>query len=134
VGAWGEGIFNNDGAADWAALFDDTDIADRLGFITRTLDRGTGSGYLDIDDGEAVLAAAAVVASLVPEGPALDPDYGPQTLGDTAGFDVTDELRALAVRALQGVAGPNSEWMELWGDSDADSIALVNELITALTD
>jgi hypothetical protein len=134
MGAWGNGIFDNDGAADWAALFDDTEMADRLGFITRTLERGTASGYLDIDDGEAVLAAAAVVASLMPDGPALDPNYGPQNLGDTAGFDVTDELRALTVRALRGVTGANSEWMELWGDSDADPIALANELITVLTE
>ncbi|MET0701799.1 MAG: DUF4259 domain-containing protein [Mycobacterium sp.] len=134
MGAWGEGIFDNDWAADWAATFDDTDVADRLGFITRTLERGTASGYIDIDVGEAVLAAAAVVASQVPDGPALDPSYGPQTLGDTVGFEVTDELRALTVQALRGVTGANSEWLELWADSDADPLALANELITVLTD
>jgi hypothetical protein len=134
VGAWGEGIFDNDGAADWAATFDDTDTADRLRLIQHTLERGIASGYLDIDDGEAVLAAAAVVASLAPDGPVLDANYGPQTLGDTAGFDVTDELRALTVRALRGVTGASSEWMELWGESDAEPIALANELITVLTD
>jgi hypothetical protein len=134
MGAWGDGIFDNDGAADWAALFDDTEVADRLGLITRTLGRGTASGYLDIDDGEAVLAAAAVVASLVPDGPVLDTEYGPQTLGDAVGFDVTDELRALTVRALRGVTGANSEWMELWGDSDGDPTPLAQELITLLAD
>jgi hypothetical protein len=134
MGAWGEGIFDNDGAADWATIFDDTEMADRLGFITTTLERGTASGYLDIDDGEAVLAAATVVASLVPDGPVLDANYGPQTLGHTVGFDVTDELRAMTVRALRGVTGANSEWMELWGDSDADPVALAYELIAVLTD
>ena len=134
MGAWGDGIFDNDGAADWAATFDDTDIADRLGLIQHTLQRGTSSGYLDIDDCEAVLAAAAVVASLLPGGPALDPSYGPQTLDDTAGFDVTDELRALTVTALRGVTGANSEWMELWGDSDANPLALANELITVVAE
>jgi hypothetical protein len=138
MGAWGTGIFDNDGAADWAVLFDDTDMADRLGFVTRTLERGTTSGYIDIDididDGEAVLAATAVVASLVPDGPVLDANNGPQTLGGTVGFEVTDELRALTVQALRGVTGANSEWMELWGESDAEPIALANELITVLTD
>jgi hypothetical protein len=134
MGAWGTGIFDNDGAADWAILFDDTEMADRLGFITRTLERGTASGYLEIDDGEAVLAAAAVVASLVPDGLVLDENNGPQTLGGTVGFEITDELRALTVRALRGVTGANSEWMELWGDSDAEPTALANELITVLTD
>ena len=129
----GEGIFDNDGAADWASRFDDTETADRLGFTRRTLERGTASRYLEIDDAEAVLAAAAVVASLMPDGPVLDPNYGPQKFCDTAGFDVTNELRALTVRALGGLTGPKSEWMELWGDSDADPIALAYELITVLT-
>ena len=43
---------------------------------------------------------------------------------------MTDELRALTVAALRGVTGANSEWMELWGDSDATPIALANELMT----
>ena len=134
MGAWGPGIFDNDGAADWAATFDDTDVDDRLELIEHTLQRGTSSGYLEIDDCEAVLAAAAVVASLLPGGSALDASYGPQTLDDTTGLDVTDELRSLTVAALRGVTGANSEWMELWGDSDADPVALANELITVLAE
>lgn len=35
------------------------------------------------------------------DGPVLDAHCGPQTLSNTARFDVTDELRALAVRALR---------------------------------
>ena len=47
---------------------------------------------------------------------------------------MTDELRSLTVAALRGVTGANSEWMELWGDSDADPVALANELITVLAE
>ena len=69
------------GPADWAAHFDDSEIADRLALITRTLERGNASSrYLEIDDGEAALTAAAVVASPLPDGPALDANYGPQSL------------------------------------------------------
>lgn len=128
MGAWGAGIFENDDAADWANEFDETDPAERLAFIEDTfaLTDDVDHGQLDIDDCSAVLAAAAVVAAQLPNGPRLDTTYGPQTLGDGPGLTVTPHLREKAVAAVQAVIHPDTEWSQLWDESantDARSAA-----------
>ena len=65
-------------------------MADRSTPITRTLERGNASRYLEIDDCEAVLADAAVVASLLPDDPVPDANHGPQTLCAATRFDVPE--------------------------------------------
>ncbi|WP_394850762.1 DUF4259 domain-containing protein [Pendulispora brunnea] len=107
MGAWGHGPFDNDGALDWVSWAeDDTNAA-----IDSALEQATGAAYLDVDQGSAAVAAAALIAAArdgdmagLPEDvAALAQDWQP---------DDTHAARALA--ALAAVVGAQSELASLW--------------------
>lgn len=129
----GTGVFDNDTAALWVRRFDDTTPEHRQALITQTFAR-VNNGVTDITECDAAVAAAAVVAATLPDGPTLQSDLGPASLDMGDGFDVTEELRAQAVTALRNVLAPPSAWSQVWVDSDVEPAArwTLAQLITDL--
>ena len=125
MGAWDEGPFSNDTAADWADAFEDADLNVGLQLVTDALsaaaDTETGT-YRDSDVGcEAVAAAELVVAMRgvsIEESP-----YNEAAVAwlRTAEPTASSELVSLAARALDRVAGPGSELAELWQEAGSSS-------------
>lgn len=112
MGAWGREPFENDGAHDWVfernAAPDDS-TACRAAFETVVDD----ADYLEVDAGQAVIAAAALMAA------GLDGDTSqtPPEL-NWRGDPPSSLDRALAVKALNRVLmAPTSEIAELWDET-----------------
>jgi hypothetical protein len=133
MGAWGDGPFDNDDAADWAAELDAAAPAERLDVIRAALTAAASADYVDADDGQRAVAAAAVVAAQRPGGPPLDTSYAPRILADGIVLDVPDELRDLAAAALDRAAGEDSELAELWDDGPDAFATRLASLRKALT-
>jgi hypothetical protein len=135
VGTWDTGPFDNDSAADWCGDLDDADPADRLAMIRRALsDAADEVGYLDDRQGVRAVAAAAVVVSQRPGAESLTSPYAPDFLLEGDSVPIPDDVAVLAVRALDRVAGEESEWRELWEDTGEaeDALSVVRDLRTAL--
>ena len=136
MGAWGDGVFENDYAADWVAEFDELDDkAERRELIDSAFSEvAEEEEYVEVDVASAAVAAAATVASLVPGGPAVDEAYGPKTLAELP-VDVDADLRRRASAALRKVLDPESEWSELWdeGDGGDEARRVVTRLVEVLT-
>lgn len=134
VGTWGTGPFDNDAAGDWANAFDAVAPEARTSFLVDTFDKSHGNGYLDNDDCQTIIAAAAKLAASMAGGPPIDGEYGPTTLTGAPGVTVTDDLRNAAAAALRAVASPQTEWTQLWAQSEeeADAHWSVTQLITDL--
>ncbi|MGH3663719.1 MAG: DUF4259 domain-containing protein [Micromonosporaceae bacterium] len=126
MGAWGTGVFDNDDAQDFLVELNNVNLGQLEQFILQALQAAADTAdYLQIDDANAAIAAAAAVAAA----------HAGQTLtgADRAGDlpEPTPELLALAVRALDRVAGDDSEWRKLWGENDAleaAALAAVNDV------
>jgi hypothetical protein len=134
VGTWGTGPFESDAAGDWANAFDATAPGDRTSFLVDTFGKSHGSDYLDNDDCQEIIAAAAVMAASMPGGPPIDSEFGPATVTAEPGFAVSENLRKAAVAALREVAAPQSEWAQLWAQSgdEAEAHWSLTQLITDL--
>lgn len=72
--------------------------------------------YLDDDFAVEAIAAAAVIAAQLPDGPRLDSPYASDLIRAGRGFDVPDDLPLLALRALDRIDGANSALPGLWED------------------
>jgi hypothetical protein len=118
VGTWDIGPFDSDNAADWSFDLDEAEPGDRVDLIRRTLLKAADeAGYLDSTEGSEAIAAAAVVAAQLPGAAPLTTPYAPDFLVEGGRVALAPELPALAVRALERVMGPDSEWCELWGEA-----------------
>jgi hypothetical protein len=121
MGTWDAGPFDNDSAADWCGALDAAAPDDRPALLRATLTRTADHGpddYLDSDDACPAIAAAAVVASQLPGGPAITSSYAPDFIVGGGTVPIAPDLPALALRALDRVFAPNSEWPALWKDAD----------------
>jgi len=125
MGAWGEGPFDNDTAADWVFGFQDADQPSGLILIEAALATAANlpqGDYLDADVGVEAVAAAEVVAAML--GRELERSSYNEAAIDwiarTAG-EVRPALADLAVRALGRVTGPNSELVDLWDEAGSVS-------------
>lgn len=131
MGAWGTGPFDNDDAADFAASLDHLEPHYRVGAIRAVLTQAAEqTGYLDRDAGGAAVAAAALLASQRGDDIPIDCIHGPkQTIPE-----LPDDLREIAVHALNRVLGECSELNELWLDSPDGGawLHMVSNLTTAL--
>jgi hypothetical protein len=117
MGSWGVGVFENDSALDWLdeLPLDGTGMADR---VRQTFTSAIGVRYADVDEGQWVLAAAALVSAQLPT-----PVELPVQLRELT-FPVDDELRGLALRAVDRVL--DAETSELAGLVDGvDAFAAV---------
>jgi len=121
MGAWDTGVFDNDSAADWAHVLDGGGVR----HIHETLLRAAEGGeFLDADEGAEALAAAETVARLL-GGAWVESPY-------SAGVDewvarqsgtVPDELRAVAIAAVNRTLGEGSELLDLWEESGDGPLA-----------
>lgn len=137
MGSWGVGPFDNDIAADWCGDLDDAEPAKRPGLV-----RDACTAVLDSDDdcldgnvAVEAIAAAAVVVSQQPDAAPLTSVYAPDFLVEGGRLELPADVPALAVRALDRIAGGDSEWLELWevaGEGDA-ARAVIQELRDALS-
>lgn len=117
MGAWGEGPFDNDDAADLLAELSaatSTEMADVLQIaITRVLDT---EGYLQAPDVSRAVAAAAIVAVLMDPTLPLPAEGGSQLPAGSSRADLqfAREAKAVVDRALDP---RDNEWLELWADA-----------------
>ena len=126
MGTWDVGPFDNDTAADWCGDLHDATPTLRpamvRGAFTAVVDNG--DDYLDSDLAVEAIAAAAIVASQLPGGAAITSSYAPDFLLEGDSIEVSDDVPALAVRALDRIVGDDSEWRELWEETGEDAPAL----------
>jgi len=112
MGAWGIGAFENDGAADLIAEWRHADaqaVIDALAL---------GEGYIEVDDGQQVVAAATVIAAVFGE-PAgkLPEDIARLAARDAKQLQSRGELPGVALERLRRVADDGSELAELWAET-----------------
>ncbi|WP_232667157.1 DUF4259 domain-containing protein [Pseudonocardia sp. TRM90224] len=135
MGTWGTGSFDNDNAADFAGDLDDATAADRPALLREALDNAASADHLDSYEADLAIAAAAIVAAQLPDGPRPNPNYGPNFVAAGEPVAVDPDLFALARAALTRILDDEeNEWLELWqesGDADA-AIAVVEALRNAL--
>ena len=126
MGAWGTGVFENDGAADFA-----WEIAEGgLPVIEKVFDRVLAAGESYLEDGDEAIAAAEVVAKLSGRGPSplddlheIEDDGEPDeelTLGKwiaSAKAPPNEELVEKARRVVARVLTGPTELVDLWRDS-----------------
>lgn len=121
----GAGVFDNDDAADWSFEFGNADRATGLRLITDVLcvaAQADAAAYLDVSDGACAVAAAEVVAWI--NGQPVDESAYSESVRQwitrtRPGADAA--LADLARRAVDRVAGQNSELSQLWGKSGSAS-------------
>ena len=117
MGAWGWGTYDNDDAADWSA-----EVTERgLQAVEEALDAVLEGGYVESSDGACALAAADVVARLV-SGRGEDSPYCEDVVAWVNAHPGTPAagLISKAVRAVERVAGGESELAELWAENPTD--------------
>jgi hypothetical protein len=134
MGTWGPGPFDNDDAADWLRDLEETEPSSRSAFIERTLSKlAEMQGYIQVDDGQAGIAAAAVVALQLPGATSMDLVSRPDSL-EALNVDVDHGLREAALRALDRVEAGDSEVAGLWREGDpSDFMATLTQLRDVLS-
>ncbi|WP_436777594.1 DUF4259 domain-containing protein [Yinghuangia sp. YIM S09857] len=114
MGTWDIGPFENDTAADFADNLDEAAPDQREGVVRSALVQAVQTqDYLESPEGAEAVAAAALVAAQCPGGEPIRTSYGPDEPVPT----FPDDLRSLAVDALDRVVAENSELAELWDET-----------------
>jgi hypothetical protein len=121
MGAWGEGPFDNDTAADWSAAFADVGGPAGIELVEEALRAAAETGeddYLESHEGALALAAAELVAAVR----GMDVERSPYNRAALAWVaasrpDAGSGTVSLAVGALERVLAPESELVELWEDA-----------------
>ncbi len=121
MGAWGEGAFDNDDAADWSGEFEGADGDTGLEVVRSGLQaaaKTSGDDYLDSFDGAIAVAAAEIVAAMHGIN-VQESAYNEEALGwlATTNPPADDETVRLAVMALERVAAPQSELADVWDEA-----------------
>jgi hypothetical protein len=119
MGAWGTGIFDNDGALDYVG---DIVIDSGLSQIEATLDRvlSIKLEYLEAPDAENALAAAEILARLQGRVNAeKSTDELEQWIKKTK-ISPSGELLEKARQSVARILTEPSELLELWNESDED--------------
>jgi len=131
MGAWGMGSFENDGAFDW--LFELTDGG--LAAVRAAFAAVDTSEYLEVDEGQHVIAAAEALAALRGAPLSALPEDLTGWVSDNQGLDPAP-LVPEALRALERILGADSELHELWEESPSYAIwkAQVVDLRRRLSD
>lgn len=134
MGAWGTGVFENDGAGDLLAELRHAEPERRAAVVREALRFAVeATDYLEVIEGQAAVAAAAVVAA-GRNGTEQASNGWAQPLAQADLPSSTPEDVDLARLALARVVGDHSEWRELWEETaelDA-ALAAVAEVRTAL--
>jgi hypothetical protein len=126
MGTWGHGNFDNDGAHDWLDELHDKGVA----AIRSVLGRVARAKYSDVDDAQAALAAAEVVAAARGNPrPGRQPDLLAVWVDDQ-GSEIEDAHAVLAAKAVARVRD-GSELRELW-DGNVKWAREIEKLIARL--
>lgn len=125
MGAWGINTFENDGALDWLGDFQDSPSESKIiqtfsprvsppktGFFSK-LFGGASTPTIPELEGDEVLAAAEVVATLRGSPPAPLPD----DLKDLPSVQISNETVALALKAVNSVL-ESSNLKDCWEETD----------------
>ena len=136
MGAWADGAFDNDDAADWAVQFDGADQAEGLRLIEDALKQAAqtpSDGYLDGDAGAQAVAAAELLTCVAGQ-PARTTPYNESALRWAAGVstDAAPPFAGLAARAVARVTGPRSELAALWDEAGTSWRASMTDLASRL--
>lgn len=133
MGTWGASAFENDTAADWASELEAADdLSPVLGQIIGVIE--SGEEYLDVDQACCALAACEVVARLKGNWGARDAYSEPADKWVVAYLaanpdPLQPDLVAGALAAIDRIARPPSELLELWQEDDpTEWLAAVEEL------
>ncbi|MDP9951226.1 MULTISPECIES: DUF4259 domain-containing protein [Streptomyces] len=113
MGAWDIGHFDNDTAADFGGRVDDAEGAKKADVLRKALAAVAGTGSEGYAEGEEAVAAAALVAAQCPGGEPVTTAYGPKDPLPP----LPEDLRPLAVRALDRLTAPNAEPLDLWAEA-----------------
>lgn len=114
MGTWDVGPLDNDEAADFAHVLDETAPDKREELVRATLNRAVQApDYLEGPQAQEAAGAAALIAAQCPGGEQISTSYGPEEALPA----FADDLRPLAVEALDRVAAEESELAELWDDA-----------------
>jgi hypothetical protein len=117
MGAWGEGLLENDDAMDWLADLEATGdgftVRDALDDVATT----PPDEYLDADVGQQALVAAELVAAAAGRPASGQPDYERIVAWARENPGVA-ELLDLARRAVERADGGESEIRDLWLEED----------------
>ncbi|MFF2937841.1 DUF4259 domain-containing protein [Streptomyces mirabilis] len=119
MGTWGTGPFDSDLAADFVDGLEGLPPQQVIDVLARALQRVASSGArVDGGDGIEAVAAAALVASTIPDSRiVIDPEDGPREPLP----ELPASLRRSAILALHRVLQDGSEMATGWVDSaDAD--------------
>ena len=113
MGAWGEGVFENDGALDWLNELEGTTDLSVIESAFHAVLRDPGE--VEQDDGSQGLAAVEAVVRLVELRAGID---GAESAVDdwvrSVSLEVTPKLLTDAEATARAVMSPGSELVELW--------------------
>ena len=116
MGAWGEGVLENDAALDWIGDLEDQPQVETVTIALSVA--AAGDDYLDADDGSAAMVAAEIVAAALGR-PVADPDGRISALA-RRWPELTDHA-ALAAQAVERVGdAERSELADLWAEAEND--------------
>lgn len=110
MSSWDIGPFDNDTGGDFAFILDDLPAEDRPAAIRAALEEGMATSPEDGGPDEEALAAAAIVASQCPGGPATHPIHGPQN----PITPLSDDLRPMAIQVLDQLIEHDSYISQNW--------------------
>lgn len=117
MGAWGIGVYENDGAGDFLAEL--RDAAAPREVLAYAVESGLNEDYLEVDEGTAALTAAAVIAAITT---GVAPQDEPTAAATVAALSLSASdvapLIPVALEALDRVAAEDSELAELWDEVD----------------
>lgn len=100
MGTWGFLPLDNDTAADWCGELDDAAPSERPEMVANALQYAIKTrGNMWLDNTQVAIAAAAVVASQLEDGPLMTTAYGPDFILAGGSLDVV-HLAPLAAQAL----------------------------------
>ena len=133
MAAWGTKTFEEDTANDWIQELIDSD--DPREFLIESV--STEAGFIEADQGSAVLAAGETLIALLDE----PRDGVPGELVDWVGVNECDDvsdLPELAVESIDRVLGNQSELRDVWSEAEdfeewLENIQQMRELLASLS-
>ncbi len=117
MGAWGEGILDNDAALDWLGDLEEQGDEFTVRDALEAAADAPPDEYLDADEGQEALVAAEVVAAAAGRPADAGGTYGRLRAWAQAHPDVA-ELVGLARQAVERANAAESEIRELWLEAD----------------
>ncbi|PTX56550.1 uncharacterized protein DUF4259 [Litoreibacter ponti] len=136
MGAWGSGIFDNDGAGDWLAAYEE-EGASMIDSALSDVSEAVSEGYIEIDVANAGLAAAEGVATCFgAPSKRVDGDVRDNLIEHEDEVQAMDDIVARAITAVEAIIddADKSEFTDLWQDAGAwDEVTpIIDDLLARL--